>query len=223
MEVVTRMNKKAVSGFDYLWCALYACAGFAFELLLVQIEKCMGINIGEYTTAQNIIHWLITTIGWVAIGLLVIFIGKKTTGFEILKVKEKLKGWQYIAILICFAINILVKCLDWGGFKPLLEFQRLGMPLFLFQYIYYIAEGFLISLVIVYAQKACEMWFKNEKLPYGGIILGLTWGLAHILSKGSLMTGVLAALAGFLFGAAYLIVNKDYRKALPIVVLLFIL
>ena len=71
MEVVTRMNKKAVSGFDYLWCALYACAGFAFELLLVQIEKCMGINIGEYKAAQNIIHWLITTVGWVAIGLLV--------------------------------------------------------------------------------------------------------------------------------------------------------
>ena len=217
------MEKKTVSGFDYLWCALYACAGFAFELLLVQIEKAMGITIGEYTIAQNIVHLLITTVVWVAIGILVIFIGKKTTGFKILEVNEKMKGWQYVAILLCFVVNIIAKCLDWGGFKPALELSRLGMPVFLFQYIYYVAEGFLISLVIVYAQKACEVWFKNEKLPYGGIILGITWGLAHILSKGSIMIGILAAFGGFLFGAAYVFVNKDYRKALPIIILLFIL
>lgn len=217
------MKEKSISGFDYLWCALYACAGFAFELLLVQIEKSMGINMADYSTAQNIIHLLITTVGWIAIGILVIFIGKKTTGFRILENNEKMKGWQYLAIIICFIVNIIAKCLDWGGFKPVLEFKRLGLLIFLFQYIYYVAEGFLISLVIVYAQKACEKWFKNEKIPYGGIILGLTWGLAHILSKGSLITGILAAFAGFLFGAAYVFVNKDYRKALPIIILLFVL
>ena len=62
-----------------------------------------------------------------------------------------------------------------------------------------------------------------EKIPYGGIILGLTWGLAHIFTKGSLAIGLLSAFGGFLFGAAYLFVNKDYRKALPIITLLFIL
>ena len=50
---------KKVSGFDYLWCALYACAGFAFELLLVQIEKMMGLSVGELTTAQKIIHFIV--------------------------------------------------------------------------------------------------------------------------------------------------------------------
>ena len=216
------MDKK-VSGFDYLWCALYACAGFAFELLLVQIEKVLRINVAEYTTSQTIVHLLITTAGWIAIGILVIFIGKKTTGFNILETREKIKGWQYIALAICFVVNIIAKYLDWNGFKIHLEFERLGILKFVFQYIYYVAEGFLISLVIVYAQKACEKWFGNEKIPYGGIILGLTWGLAHILSKGSLLVGIFAALGGFLFGTAYLFVNKDYRKALPIIILLFIL
>ena len=88
---------------------------------------------------------------------------------------------------------------------------------------YYIAEGFLISLVIVYGQKACEIWFKKDNIPYGGIILGLTWGLGHILSKGSITVGLLSAIAGVLFGAVYLLVNKDYKKAFPIITLLFVL
>jgi hypothetical protein len=217
------MKEKKVSGFDYLWCALYASAGFALELLLVLIENNMGIGIDGYTTAQNIVHFLITTALWVAAGFVVIFIGKKTTGLEILAIKEKLKGWQYFAIVICFVVNIFAKYLDWGGFKPLLEFNRLGLPVFIFQYIYYAAEGFLISLVIVYAQKACETWFKNEKIPYGGIILGLTWGIAHIVSKGDVLIAIFSCLSAFLFGAAYVFVNKDYRKALPIIILLFML
>lgn len=70
---------------------------------------------------------------------------------------------------------------------------------------------------------ACEKWFHNDKIPYGGIILGLTCGLAHIFTKESLAVGLLSAFGGFLFGAAYLLVNKDYRKALPIITLLFII
>ena len=217
------MTEKKISGFDYLWCALYACSGFALELLLVQIEKSMGIGIDQFTTMQNIVHLLITTILWVAAGFVVIFIGRKTTGFRILEIKEKMKGWQYFAIALCFVVNLIAKYLDWGGFKPLLEFNRLGLPVFIFQYLYYAAEGFLISLVIVYAQKACETWFKNEKLPYGGIILGLTWGLAHVFSKGDVLISIFAALSAFLFGAAYVFVNKDYRKALPIIILLFMI
>lgn len=104
-----------------------------------------------------------------------------------------------------------------------MEWNSRGPLLFVFQYIYYLAEGFLISLVIVYGQLACEKWFRNDKIPYGGIVLGLSWGLMHIVSKGDVWIGLLSAFAGFLFGAAYVIVNKDYRKALPVITLLFVL
>ena len=213
------MKEKTVSGFDYLWCALYACAGFALELLLLGLEG----GLKAPTTAQRMAHLLMTAAAWTAAGLLVIFIGKKTTGFRILETKAKLAGWRYLAVALCFVVNAVVKYLDWGGFKPLLEFQRLGLPVFGFQYLYYAAEGFLISLVLVYAQKACETWFRNKALPYGGLLLGLTWGLAHIFSRGSLATGLLSALSGVLYGCAYLFVARDYRKALPIVTLLFLL
>lgn len=217
------MDNKKVTGFDYLWCALYAFASVAFELLVVAVEIVFGIDMNSFTTTQYIVHWLVTIIGWVLLGILVIHVGKRTTGFDIWKRSEKMLPWQYLAIIICFVINIIAKYLDWGGFKVVMEWKVRGPLLFVFQYIYYLAEGFLISLIIVFGQKACEKWFRNDKIPYGGIVLGLTWGLMHIFTKGSLVVGLLSAVGGFLFGAAYLLVNKDYRKALPIITLLFIL
>ena len=217
------MENKKVTGFDYLWCALYAFASVAFELLVVVVEGVLEIDVNSFTTTQNIIHWLVTIVGWVLLGVLVLHIGKRTTGFDIWEHSSKMLPWQYFAIAICFVINIITKYLDWGGFKVVLEWNARGPLLFVFQYVYYLVEGFLISLIIVFGQKACEKWFQNEKIPYGGIVLGLTWGLAHIFTKGSLGVGLLSAVGGFLFGAAYLLVNKDYRKALPIITLLFIL
>lgn len=218
------MENKKVTGFDYLWLALYTVAGFCFELLLVFIEQLIGIDINNCTSLQMIIHWIITIIAWALIGLLITKIGKKTINFDIWQNnKEKLKIWQIVAIILCFVINITVKYIDWNGFKIIQEFQSRGALLFIFQYLYYIAEGFLISLVIVYGQKACETWFKKENIPYGGIVLGLTWGLGHILSKGSITIGLLSAVAGILFGAVYLLVNRDYKKAFLIITLLFML
>lgn len=57
---------------------------------------------------------------------------------------------QYLAIVICFVVNIIAKYLDWGGFKVVLEWNARGSLLFVFQHIYYLAEGFLISLIIVF-------------------------------------------------------------------------
>ena len=217
------MKERVGAGFDYLWCALYACAAFAIELLLVFIEGKIGIDTGNYTDLQNIVHWGITTILWICAGFLVIHIGKKTTGFDIWEHREGLKKWQYIAICLTFVINIIARYMDWNGFKVLIEWNSKAPLLFAFQYLYYLAEGFLISLVIVFGQKAFEKWFVKDYIPYGGIVLGIVWGLAHIISKSSVVVGIFAMLSGFLFGAAYIFVNRDYRKALPIIILLFIL
>lgn len=217
------MKEREITGFDYLWVALYACAVFAFELLVSIIESKMGIDFSAATIKQMICHWVITTVVWILLGLLVLWIGKKTTKFNILEKAEPLRRKQYMLVLLCFVISITAQCFDWGGYKPYIEFMNLGALKFIFQYIYYIAEGFLISIVIVYGQKACEKWFHNDKIPFGGIILGLVWGLAHIFTKGSIQVGLLAAFGAFIMGASYVFVNKDYRKALPIIILLFMM
>lgn len=82
---------------------------------------------------------------------------------------------------------------------------------------------FIRTLILVFGQKAFELWFKKKDIPYGGIILALTWGLAHIFTKGSIAVGLLSALGGFIFGIVYLLVNRDIKKTIPILFLMFIL
>lgn len=215
------MSKK---GSDFLFLALYAFAGFAFELLLAYvIEPFLGIAIDRMTTVQNIVHWIVTCIVWGLIGCLLIRISREKYGFDIMEEKSALKIRQYLLCALCILIVAYVQSLDWGGFRPFIEFEKQGALKFVFQYIYYLFETFLFSLIIIFGQKAFEIWFKRKNIPYGGIVLALTWGLGHILSKGNILTGLLTALSGFLFGAAYLIVGRDYRKALPLLYILFVI
>lgn len=216
--------EKKISGADYLYLALYAFAGIGLELMLVSvIESILGVSLETYTTLQNIIHWVIICIIWLIIGVFLINLANRKYDFNLWEHTSQLKGWQYLGIIVCLSVSIASHYIDWGGFKIVLEFQKLGVVKFVFQYIYYLFEAFLISLIIIFGQKAFEKWFGKVNIPYGGIVLALTWGLMHIISKGSLSVGLLSAFGGFLYGSAYLVVGKDYRKALPLMSLMFIL
>ncbi|CEK30617.1 hypothetical protein JGS6364_12631 [[Clostridium] sordellii] len=216
--------EKKITGLDYLYLSLYAFAGIGLELILVGIiEPLFGLSLETYTTMQNLLHWVVICIIWLIVGIFLINLAKKKYDFDLLENKIKLKGLQYVGIVLCLIVSIASHYIDWGGFKPILEFQRLGVLKFIFQYIYYLFEVFLITLIVIFAQKAFEKWFKNETIPYGGIVLALTWGLMHIVSKGSITVGLLSAFGGFLYGSAYLVVGKDYRKALPLMYLMFVL
>lgn len=216
--------ERKITGADYLYLALYAFAGIGVELILVGfIEPILGVSLETYTTLQNIIHWVIICIIWLIIGVFLINLANRKYDFNLLEHRSQLKGWQYLGIIVCLSVSIASHYIDWGGFKIVLEFQKLGVLKFVFQYIYYLFEAFLISLIIIFGQKAFEKWFGKVNIPYGGIVLALTWGLMHIVSKGSLSVGLLSAFGGFLYGSAYLVVGKDYRKALPLMSLMFIL
>lgn len=215
---------KRAKGSDYLALALLAFAGFAFELVLAYlIEPAMGLSVDSLSTGQNIVHWLVTSAVWVLVGYLIIRYARRAYGFDLWEKRCKLSLRQWAGIALCVVVMLAAQWMDWGGFRPAIELQSHGPLLFVFQYIYYLAETFLLSLIIIFGQMACEVWFKHEAIPYGGIILALTWGLGHIMSKSSVGVGLLTAAAGFLFGAAYLLVGRDYRKALPLLYVLFVI
>lgn len=222
MRKVDEMKTKKVTGVDYLWVALYACAVFAFELLLGAIEAALGIHPGTDITA-NIVHLIITTIGWTLLGFLVLWIGRKTTGFDVWEKRTGVTRRQVLFLIIALVVNIIIKAIAWGGFKPYMEYLHIGPALFIFQYIYYAAEGFVISIAVVYGQLAFEKWTGKENMPFGGIVLALVWGLMHILTKGSVADGLFATIGAILMGAAYTILEKDYRKTIPAVILMFML
>ncbi len=92
-----------------------------------------------------------------------------------------------------------------------------------FMGINYIFETMIICLILIFAQKAFETWFCVTEIPYGGIICAITWGAAHAFTKDSILTGVMAALAGLIFGSVYLFANRDIRIAYPMILIMFVL
>jgi hypothetical protein len=77
----------------------------------------------------------------------------------------------------------------------------------LMQFLYYAAEGVLMVYVVVKGGEAIKAW--RPACPAwlaglgGGGLLGLTWGLPHILSKGSLYVGLAGLLQSLLYGLLY--------------------
>lgn len=79
----------------------------------------------------------------------------------------------------------------------------------------------LVTLILVFGQKAFEQWFNKVNIPYGGIILALTWGVAHFFTK-DILTGIVTIISSLAFGSIYLLVNRDIRKNYPILWVMFV-
>lgn len=216
---------KKTTGNHFFILALYALGAFGIEAVLgMLIEPIIyGRPLDAWSELQRIIHWTITCIAWGLIIFLLAKTSRDTYNFNLFEAKPKLRIWQWLAALFGIALAIGLKYMDWNGLKIALEYQNLGLLLFIFQYVYYAFETALFTLIIVFGQKACELWFKNSRLPYGGIIAGLTWGLGHIFTQGSLLTGIFSMLLGFLFGAMYLLLNRDIKKTYIVLLLMFVL
>lgn len=217
------MNKKM--GWNFLNLAVTAFGGLGIELLYAfMLEPLLyGAQMGNWSDGQTITHWILTCATWGCFGVWLVRTAERNHGFNILSVHEKMRLWQWAAAFALVAASVIIQYFDWGGFKIVIEFQHLGAVLFLFQYLYYAFETILFMLIIVFGQKACELWLGHEKIPYGGILCGLTWGLGHILSKGSLLVGIHSLLWGILLGVAYLVVNREIRKAWVLLFLMFVL
>lgn len=211
-------------GFFYLAMALLAFVGIGFEVLLAYgLEPALyGAQIKDWTVTQNIIHWILTCILWGASAFGVITLARKKGDFDIFQKGEKVELWKWIVIILIVIGSLVVSYIDWKGFKVVKEFKANGPLKFVFQYIYYIFEVLLVTLILVFSQKAFEEWFKNPNIPYGGIIVALTWGIGHFFTK-DFLTGIVTMISGLAFGSVYLLVNRDIKKAYVILWLIFVL
>ena len=221
---IKRDKKMDIKGWNYLCLALYAFAGLGLEVILAfLIEPALyGGQINEWVTWQNILHWIMTCILWGAVFTSLIYFSKNKYGFDLFGKAEPMKLWQWCVVVCCVLFMLIISYIDWNGCKVLKEFQANGLLKFIFQYIYYIFETGLVMLILVFGQKAFELWFRNEKIPYGGIVVAVTWGLGHILTKGSISTGMLTAVSGFIFGVTYLLVNRNIKKTYLLLFIMFV-
>lgn len=219
-------NKKErkITGLDYLGLALYAFGGLGMEVIYAFFLEPMlyGAQMENWSDLQTILHWILTCVTW---GIFAYVLIKKSGGkyeYPLLEKGAPMKLWQIGTCIVFILLAFLADYISWDGFKVYLEYQGKGLLLFTFQYIYYAFETMLFLLIVVFGQKACETWFQKTNIPYGGIICGLTWGAAHIFTK-DLATGLLGIVLGFAMGSAYLLTNRDLKKAYIVLFLMFIL
>lgn len=212
-------------GWQYLNLALWAFAGLGGEAVLAfGLEPLLyGCSMEAWSTGQAIAHWLMTCALWGAVMAALIRAAKKKLGFDIFQKRKPMTALRWILVAACILFSLVSSYLDWHGFKVVKEFRANGWLKFIFQYLYYIFETGLVTLIIVLGQEAFECWFGRKDIPYGGILAALTWGLAHILTKGSIATGLMSALGGFLYGVSYLLVGRDIRLTYLVVFIMFVL
>lgn len=223
-----KKTEKPVKGGDFLNLALYAFAGLGLDVVLLMVELAVygGEPMNEWPTERFIIHWILICILWgVSMWWLTRFAGRKY-GVTMTTGEQKIPLRQWALVLLCVLINLAWSAYSWGGFKVLIEFQRVGALKFIFQYIYYFFETGLVFLIIFYGQKALELWFHKGKtvpIPYGGLVLGITWGMVHAMTKGSLLVGLSGAGSSVLYGVVYLLLNRNYKLSFVLLFSMFIL
>ncbi len=220
-----REHGRFVRGLGVLKYGLAAFAALAGEAVIAYgIEKNIyGVSIEQFGTAQMILHWVLTCLMWGTCGFFICRCAKKK-GFDLFaKNDTKIKPWQWCCIAVGLAACLVTSLIDWEGSKVLKEFAANGALRFAFQYVYYLFEVSLVMLIIVFGQKACEVWFGRENIPYGGIIAALTWGLGHWASKGSLAAGLFSAVCGLALGSVYLLTNRKAKLSYALLCAMFIL
>lgn len=218
------MEKKKITGMDYLGFGLWAFGGLGMEALYAYLLEPViyGRAMQEWSPAQTITHWILTCITW---GIFAVVLIRKSAAKYNFPLTGKGTKMTFVRVGMCIIFIAAAFWLDyvaWGGCKVYLEYAGKGLVLFIFQYIYYAFETMLFLLIIVFGQKACEVWSHKENFPFGGVICGLTWGLAHMFTK-DILTGIMGLLLGVALGSVYLIANRDLRKAYIVMFLMFVL
>lgn len=210
-------TQKANSGIDYIGYALYAFGGLGIEILLMMIETNLYRQPSEiWSATAHMIHWMITCFIWACLGIVLVKQLPSTP-------KNTIGKKNVILAIINIAASILITSLVWKGFKPMIEFSNLGMDMFLIQYIYYAFESLMIMLIVSHGQKAFEVWSDTIKpIPFGGILLAVTWGLIHIFTQG-VSTGIYAVVQALLYGSIYVILNKSYKISYVAIAFMFML
>ena len=171
----------------YLWMSLLSFGAFMLEFLSIfGIEVIfLHVDIQNYTTHQRSIHCIIMVFMWAFfIGVLLLFSRKYYHFPERGNKGDKISLKNWIVTLACFIGCKIMTFIDWHTLKIIGEAQGKNIFQFCAQYLYYIFEVVLVVLIIIYGQKAIETLLKKESLiPFGGIILAMTWGVSFRIKR----------------------------------------
>lgn len=214
---------------EYLYLGLYAFALLGLELVLAAIEPALGLPSGSLRA--SVVHWVLTAVIWLGGATGLVAWARYRTGF-------KLRGEAGTRIgvlrwLVVAGLVVLTVAAQWtlrgGVFPPVAErnaflelFGDAGAVAWLVQVAYYVAEAVVVSLIIGFGQRAGERCSGVGRVPWGGIMLALTWGLVHFLTQ-DFATGIYGIALSLIMGTVHVLTGKNLFTTYPIVLVMFIL
>lgn len=210
--------------FNYLLLTLISFGCFFLEYLSIGIVF-MIFN-GNFGVFEICIHLIVTSILWIISIALIIMFSKKYHNYpEQFNNNNPIKRKDWLITLLCLLVCKVITFIDWSSLKIVGEFQNKNLVYFVVQYSYYICEVGLMCLIIVYGQKAFETLIrKSSEIPFGGVLLALTWGAVHFFSRGiDIWNGVSCMIVSILSGIMYLRLKKNIRYSYIFIALGYLL
>lgn len=206
----------------FLWMAFNCFGVFGLEFVVISFGIAANGQPDQWTALQNVTHHLVTVAIWVALTLLLLSVTRLVTGWHPFARTPAPNRSGWLIAIGAVVAYIAITSILWGGFKPWIEWNDLGPVVFASQYVYYLAEAWVVWCTIAFAQEAFDRWWpKLANVPWGGIFLALTWGLMHIVSKDA-MTGVMVTVTAILLGVIHNAARHDVRRSFPLIALAFL-
>ena len=207
----------------FILLALLAFLGLCAEFVLMLIEQHVnGMDIAQWSVSQLIQHWQIIIPVWLIVSVVVILLSKILCSFNVFEPHSTPSGWQLILGIVLPVIFAVVVSIIGGGPGFVRTLKAASLTFFTLQNIYYLLEMLLSGLIISLSQQAItDSSGKRNMFPWGGLVLGLTWGLGHYITKGDVSIALIAFVIAIFFGLIFNLTGKDLKKAWPLMYLVF--
>jgi len=167
-----------------------------------------GIAIFIYTkwrkTISQPLVWKPTSFKWVVIALVVGILFRRLEMFAI--------GDSQVPMLI-------IEIKGYLQYEPL----WMGIAAYLLQFVYYLFEFTLTACIVDCAQKAAEKLNLHGFVPWGGIFLGVTWGLEHTLTQNSILVGLACLILSVIMGMVCILSGKKPIYAFLVIAAAYLL
>ena len=224
------MTHKRRTAWDDLASAFIVFAVFAWEFVVLLLDPVW--NPGERDHEVEMWHRLGTAAGWIFGAIL---LGRNAARVGVFSDRRKRINplpssvLGYVTVLGAVVLAVAVRTVAFGEMKIVGEFTGLGdragsgAPLSALALVaYYVAETALIVLLLLFAQRAGETRFGHPAIPWGGLVLALTWGVMHFFLQGP-SAGLYAVFAAILYGVIIVYGPRSLLAVSAIVALAFVL
>ncbi|MCB7305062.1 hypothetical protein NE683_15565 [Bariatricus massiliensis] len=200
----------------YLWLSLFLFLAFFLEYFSIFVIEMLilHMDIWNYTADQRSIHHLIMVSIWIVYLSFIVFYSREHYDFPSKKERTSISAKNWFVTVGCLAACKVMTFIDWHTLKVVGELQGKSIFQFIAQYMYYVVEVGIVLLIIIFGQRAFDVRMKKESaFPFGGIVLAVTWGIFHFVSRGvgiEVWNGISCMIFSILNGIMYLELDKNF-------------